>query len=333
VRIWLVFAALAAVHMVFCCTVGASAGAVYRGLVEKLSIGVPQSQVLAWGGEPVLRVPTPHGYEWLVYSGTEGEYVQVAAANGRVVGFYTKMEGFSYAGVAVGDTAAGARNPTLMERVSVQYAGASVEIAPADGTADWIYLYAQEGGSVPTLVHFFIDRMDGSRITAIMVMELPKALASGYHSYEMQWRGQRPSLESEPITGQKQTRADQAAARQLFYLANASRSRHGLEPLRWDETAAAAARAHSQDMVAHGFFSHKSETRGQPWDRADEAGLEYATLGENIAMGSADAITAHHGWMNSPGHRSSILSRRFDAMGAGSAESTAFTQVFLESLP
>jgi uncharacterized protein YkwD len=81
----------------------------------------------------------------------------------------------------------------------------------------------------------------------------------------------------------------------------------------------AAARGHSQDMHARGYFDHNSPDGKEPWDRIKASGYVGASRGfaENIAKGYATAQAVVDGWMNSPGHRANILNCSLKAVGIG----------------
>jgi uncharacterized protein YkwD len=97
---------------------------------------------------------------------------------------------------------------------------------------------------------------------------------------------------------------------------NAERLRAGCGPLRVDGRLAAAARAHSADMVNRSYFEHDSPDGGTPADRASAAG--YANYGgENIAYGQRSAAEVVADWMGSPGHRRNILDCEFTTIGVG----------------
>ncbi|WP_426567607.1 CAP domain-containing protein [Streptomyces canus] len=115
-------------------------------------------------------------------------------------------------------------------------------------------------------------------------------------------------------------------------LTNRERARAGLRPLAVDPLLAAAARAHSEDMVARSFYSHTSPDGSRPWDRAAAAGSTRRTIGENIACGQRSPAEVVEGWMNSPGHRANILKADFTHIGVGFAgggpAGTYWTQLF-----
>ncbi|MGQ4435154.1 CAP domain-containing protein [Streptomyces sp. SAS_260] len=126
------------------------------------------------------------------------------------------------------------------------------------------------------------------------------------------------------------TLADTAA--KVVELTNAERGRAGLRALAVDPLLAAAAQAHSTDMVARAFYSHTSPDGSQPWDRAAAAGSRRRTIGENIACGQRSPAEVVEGWMNSPGHRANILKPDFTHIGIGFAGGgqmgTYWTQLF-----
>jgi len=113
---------------------------------------------------------------------------------------------------------------------------------------------------------------------------------------------------------------------------NAERTRRGLRPLTVDTRLAAAAQAHSADMVQRGFFAHESPDGRQVWDRAVAAGYAYRKVAENIAAGQRSAEEVVRGWMESPGHRANILDGDLTQIGVGRAEGGSYgvywTQVF-----
>jgi uncharacterized protein YkwD/stress response protein SCP2 len=113
---------------------------------------------------------------------------------------------------------------------------------------------------------------------------------------------------------------------------NAERARHGLRALTVDQRLAAAAQAHSADMVRRGFFAHESPDGGQVWDRAVAAGYAYRKVAENIAAGQRTAEEVVRGWMGSPGHRANILDGDLTQIGVGRADGGSYgvywTQVF-----
>lgn len=115
---------------------------------------------------------------------------------------------------------------------------------------------------------------------------------------------------------------------------NDRRREHGVEPLDYNQDLAAAARGHSEDMAARGYFSHETP-------EGDDIGDRYPgscrSIGENIAQTHWDEnVQTDSGverieteaelgeavaeqWMNSPGHRRNLLREGWDSEGIGVA--------------
>lgn len=72
-------------------------------------------------------------------------------------------------------------------------------------------------------------------------------------------------------------------------------------------------------MAIEGRFGHTDSDGGSIGDRADDAGINYRVIGENLAL-AATVETAHGGLMASEGHRANILSGHFTDVGVGVVE-------------
>lgn len=102
----------------------------------------------------------------------------------------------------------------------------------------------------------------------------------------------------------------------MIDLVNEARQQEGVPPLTVDPELSKSAKLKSQDMVDKNYFSHDSPTYGSPFDMMKRLGISYSTAGENIACNQA-TDTAHSALMESPGHRSNILSEDFTHIGIG----------------
>jgi uncharacterized protein YkwD len=91
-------------------------------------------------------------------------------------------------------------------------------------------------------------------------------------------------------------------------------------PLQWDEGLAAVARTHSLDMLNQGYFSHQDGQGRTVAQRVEAAGMEWQSVGENIAIYNSVA-NAEAAFMNEPrftqNHRANILNARFTEVGIG----------------
>jgi uncharacterized protein YkwD len=102
---------------------------------------------------------------------------------------------------------------------------------------------------------------------------------------------------------------------------NALRKQHGLSPLRVSSKLSAAARQHSLEMAARGYFSHNS-ANGSSFDRRiaryyPVRGSRYWSVGENLLWSSPDVDPsgALEMWWNSPEHRKNMLTGRWREIG------------------
>jgi uncharacterized protein YkwD len=102
---------------------------------------------------------------------------------------------------------------------------------------------------------------------------------------------------------------------------NALRKQHGLAPLRLSPSLSAAARQHSSEMAARGYFSHDSANGGSFDKRIARyypiADSHYWSVGENLLWSSpdVDAGGALDMWWNSPEHRKNMLTARWHEIG------------------
>lgn len=102
---------------------------------------------------------------------------------------------------------------------------------------------------------------------------------------------------------------------------NSARVAHRLPRLRLSTTLAKPARAHSGTLVQKGQLDHRGPN-GEPfWKRLVAAGFpRNRWMGENLAlMPSCDYSPAEvvRMWLDSPGHRANLLSKKFAVVGVG----------------
>lgn len=123
---------------------------------------------------------------------------------------------------------------------------------------------------------------------------------------------------------------------EVIRLVNIERSKRGLQTLRANWELCRVARYKSQDMINKNYFSHTSPTYGSPFKMMETFGIRFSAAGENIAMGQRSAQEVMNSWMNSPGHRSNILSATYSEIGVGLAKSSSgrlyWTQMFIKSM-
>jgi uncharacterized protein YkwD len=113
-----------------------------------------------------------------------------------------------------------------------------------------------------------------------------------------------------------------SSEKQLVSLTNQSRASAGLKALKVDGTLTSIARSRSKDMIVRGYFSHNIPPSGKTvFSILDAKGYCYAIAGENIGWNNyPDDVatrTVHRMFMESAGHRSNILGKRWDVIGVG----------------
>lgn len=146
--------------------------------------------------------------------------------------------------------------------------------------------------------------------------------------------GETPALPAPPAPttgmpgGDEDLIGDADAEAEVLRLTNDARSKEGLMPLSADPDLTRAARYHAKDMEEDNYFSHDTQdrqngelsfvcdafTRMQKFDSNPNA--------ENIAKDQASAQEVMAAWLNSPGHRSNILSPTAKRLGVGKVGGT-----------
>lgn len=114
----------------------------------------------------------------------------------------------------------------------------------------------------------------------------------------------------------------QGAEAAMICLVNEYRQGKGRSTLTADSRLSAAARAHSEDMVARNFFDHKNPDGVDPPQRIFAAGYPSNTaVGENIGADSGPATpkSLFDGFKTSPLHDENMLDGDWRAIGAGFA--------------
>jgi len=109
------------------------------------------------------------------------------------------------------------------------------------------------------------------------------------------------------------------AERELFAAVNQARRAQGLQPLRWDESLAEAARRHAKVMAERRSAQHGFEGEPSLSTRAKQAGAHFTWLAENVTQGPSPEFI-HVQFMKSPPHRANVLDRDMDSIGIGVAE-------------
>ena len=95
----------------------------------------------------------------------------------------------------------------------------------------------------------------------------------------------------------------------------------------WNSQLEAAAYEHSEDMYANKYFDHIAPDGSNGGLRIEQAGYNWMTYGENIAVGFRSEKEVIDGWLQSPGHCKNIMNKSFKEMGVARV-GTYWTQEF-----
>jgi len=109
---------------------------------------------------------------------------------------------------------------------------------------------------------------------------------------------------------------------QVIQLLNAERARAGLPALRSSGQLGQASQSLACDNAARQALQHVGLDGSRVGQRARAAGYRFRSVTEVIYRGRGDARAAVNWWMNSPDHRTNILSQTRD-IGVGVALSSA----------
>lgn len=101
---------------------------------------------------------------------------------------------------------------------------------------------------------------------------------------------------------------------------NGTRRTYGREPLSYSTKLERAARTHANLMASRNTLSHS--IGGSLRARVTAAGYEGA-VGENLGAGQPTLEGVIEGWLNSRGHRSTLLSPNFTEFGLAAARSSS----------
>ncbi|MFT3801288.1 MAG: CAP domain-containing protein [Burkholderiaceae bacterium] len=96
----------------------------------------------------------------------------------------------------------------------------------------------------------------------------------------------------------------------------------GRPPLTWNPRLADIARQQAQAMANQQFFSHVDTAGHSIGKRADLFGYRWHLIGENLASGQRDIVSAMRGWLQSFTHCRNLIDDRFTEVGVARVEST-----------
>lgn len=272
-------------------------------------MGKSSTELISKFGKPTRIDRSFYDYEWWVYPIDYDEYFQIGVTNDKVVTIFATGAKAQIPPFKIGQSIAEIYTTTQIEtNINIDYEDGSYrfELSEEDLNSRPIILVGDY------FAQLYIDKFTGT-LSSVRLLNAETLIKQ--HPYEMVYRGEL--LEAEPLPEMYEEEVDFGKSRQIFDLTNVIRARFGIKPLEWDEQTAEAAYAHSKDMYESQQFSHTSEKSGELADRLEASSVVFQMAGENIAANYIDAPAVIEGWLNSKGHRESLLNEEFTHLGVG----------------
>ncbi|GLB61191.1 putative membrane protein YlbC [Cytobacillus sp. NCCP-133] len=274
-------------------------------------------------GEPSRIDPSFFGFEWWVYPKSNTDYAQIGVSDNKVVTIFAAGKNLDVTPFKIGQPVSEINSSVFVEtNINIEY---------KDST--YLFELSEEDLHIRPLVmvgsqyaQLNIDKFTGT-LSSVRFMDTATLIKM--RPYEVVYRGEL--LEAPLPSPAFEKEVERGKEHQILDLTNIMRVRNGLNPLKWDEATAAVAYAHSRDMYESNDFSHTSKTYGELADRLEAGGVFYETAGENIAANYMDAPAVVEGWLNSKGHRESLLNEKFTHLGVG-VYKKHYTQNFIRKL-
>ncbi|RNF40701.1 CAP domain-containing protein [Planococcus salinus] len=275
-------------------------------------------------GMPERIEPSAFGYEWWVYNQSFANFIMVGTTEGEVVQVYTAGTASNTAPYTIGQTLDELYRFTIIENeVTVKY-----------GTNTYTFNLGPEDVSSRILVGFedvfaqlYVDEED-KVLEAVRFTDAETLIR--HQPYDMMYSGEL--LPKVTPSSSLQQAIDEANARQIIDLTNVYRLHHQRKPLAVNQGANVLAKEHSQ-LMARQNFSSGEELEVKALDqRLTDAQISFEAAAQNTATQYYDAAEAVHGWINSPDHRKTLLSRDYNQIGVG-VFGKYYTQSFLKQEP
>lgn len=286
-----------------------------------LLIGESTKEVIKLFGKPKRIDTSSYGYEWWIYDDYRN-YLQVGVEEKKVVTIYAIGEEVNISPFKIGQP--------------VDEIYSSVLIVPDISLQleDGVYRFelSEEDMNVRPLVkigniyvQLYLDKFTGT-LSSVRFLDGPTLVKQ--QPYELVYRG--TLYEADSLTESDWEKVAQGSEQQIFDITNIIRKRFQLQVLDWDDETAKVAFLHSKDMFEHDYFSHDSPKFGNLSNRLELADIFYKVAGENIAAQYTDGPAAVEGWLNSKGHRDTMLNDEFSHVGIGVYQKY-YTQNFIQT--
>lgn len=109
--------------------------------------------------------------------------------------------------------------------------------------------------------------------------------------------------------------AEEIDAKSVTLEINRVREAGGLLPVIADDRLALAAADRIRDMEERGYWGHFGPDGSSPFEWVTLRGFRFAAAGENLARGFETAAVMVEAWMESRGHRATLMSPEYTSVG------------------
>lgn len=273
-------------------------------------------------GQPNRVDQTYYGFDWWIYNTDPANYSQIGVKDGKVVTVYAIGSEVNISPFKIGQHVDEIFSSSYVEtEIGLDYEGSSYQFELSESDLNTRPLLKM--GDI--FVQLYIDKFTAT-LSSFRVMDAETLLK--LRPYELVYFGDLQEIEPDEMAPDE--KVEDANEKQIYDITNIMRMRFGLATLQWDEKTATVAYGHSKDMEESNTFSHTSEKFGELSDRLEAGEVFYQVAGENIAANYADAPAVMEGWLNSKGHRESLLNEDFTHIGVG-VYKKYYTQNFIQA--
>ncbi|MDF2789063.1 MAG: rane protein [Neobacillus sp.] len=260
-------------------------------------------------GEPQRIDESMYGYQWYIYNIDYSRYVQVGVDNNKVVTVYAIGENVDVSPFKIGQPIEEIFNTQSIDtNIDIEYKGNSYRFELNDTDLNLRPLIKL--GDV--FVQLYIDKFTGS-LSSVRFLNDETLIKQ--RPYELGYTGEL--IEVIEPTEDVWRLIEEGTEKEILDITNVMRLRHNVKSLEWDQETSEVAYSHSKDMSDSNDFSHTSKKFGSLSDRLEAANVAYKSAGENIAANYPDGPAVAEGWLNSKGHRESLLNDEFTHLGVG----------------
>jgi uncharacterized protein YkwD len=286
-------------------------------------IGKPSENWQQDYGKPDRIEPSAFGYEWWVYNSSFSNYMMAGVKEGKIVQVYTAGTATDASPFQVGQSLDDLYRFTIIEN----------EVTVKLGTSIYTFSIRPEELNKQLLVSFegvyaqlYMDE-ETQTLQAVRFTDAETLIR--HQPYDMMYSGEL--LPTESPSSSLQRSIDEANAKQVVDLTNVYRLHQQRKPLTENQAVAMIAKTHSQNIAKQQFSSEEAELPDLE-KRLKDSQIVFEEAGENTATQYFDAAETVHGWINSPDHRDTLLSDRFNRIGVG-VFGKFYTQIFLYQEP